>query len=203
MADSISNKNLDSRLKSYTFPNAPLLLALLLVCSSPLLPRHTSILRSFVSVPFYDIIPPLWVSVTSLHCFVIFYQIKIFVPLCSFIAYLVQGCQLSSIQRESPAWTLCLPLSRQAYEISCITNISPVKKHMISRIQMYLSKNEKRKVRITFFFSLFFLFFFFLFLSFLFFFFFACYFFLKSKLHNLTCAKYSFFGFSHQAILIS
>ena len=34
-------------------------------------------------------------------------------------------CQLSRIERESPAYTLFLLLSHQGYKISCITNLSP------------------------------------------------------------------------------
>ena len=66
-----------------------------------------------------------------------------------------QSCQLSRIERESPAWTWFLPLSRQAYKISCITNISPLKScetYKIFRIQIYVSKSKERKVCITLFF---------------------------------------------------
>ena len=69
---------------------------------------------------------------------------------------------------NSPAWTLFLPLSHQAYKISHITNISPVKScetYKISHIWMSINKSKKRKARITFFIP------------------FACYFFCKSKLH--------------------
>ena len=51
-----------------------------------------------------------------------------------------QGCQLSCIERESPASTLFLPLSCLAYQISSIMNISPVKSfetYKISRLRMY------------------------------------------------------------------
>ena len=38
-----------------------------------------------------------------------------------------QGFQLSRIERESPAWTLFLPLSRQACKISRINEKNPAK----------------------------------------------------------------------------
>ena len=38
-----------------------------------------------------------------------------------------QGFQLSRIERESPAWTLFLPVSRQACKISRISEINPAK----------------------------------------------------------------------------
>ena len=38
-----------------------------------------------------------------------------------------QGFQLSRIERESPAWTLFLPLSRQACRISHINEKNPAK----------------------------------------------------------------------------
>ena len=38
-----------------------------------------------------------------------------------------QGFQLSRIERESPAWTLFLPLSRQACKISHINEKNPAK----------------------------------------------------------------------------
>ena len=40
---------------------------------------------------------------------------------------LKQGFQLSRIERESPAWTLFLPLSRQACKISRINEQNPAK----------------------------------------------------------------------------
>ena len=39
----------------------------------------------------------------------------------------MQGFQLSRIERESPAWTLFLPLSRQACKISRIIEKNPAK----------------------------------------------------------------------------
>ena len=39
-----------------------------------------------------------------------------------------QGFQLSRIERESPAWTLFLPLSRQACKISRINEKNPAKR---------------------------------------------------------------------------
>ena len=39
----------------------------------------------------------------------------------------MQGFQLSRIERESPAWTLFLPLSRQACKISHINEKNPAK----------------------------------------------------------------------------
>ena len=38
-----------------------------------------------------------------------------------------QGFQLSRIERESPAWTLFLPLSRQACKISHMNEKNPAK----------------------------------------------------------------------------
>ena len=58
------------------------------------------------------------------------------------------------MERESFTWTMFLPHSLQAYKISCITNISPVKScetYKISCIQMYISKGKKRKSHIPFF----------------------------------------------------
>ena len=40
---------------------------------------------------------------------------------------ILQGFQLSRIERESPAWTLFLPLSRQACKISHINEKNPAK----------------------------------------------------------------------------
>ena len=54
-------------------------------------------------------------------------------------SHILQGCQLFRIERESPAWTLFLPRFRQAYKVSSIANISPVKScetYKISRIRM-------------------------------------------------------------------
>ena len=39
----------------------------------------------------------------------------------------LQGFQLSRIERESPSWTLFLPLSRQACKISHINEKNPAK----------------------------------------------------------------------------
>ena len=43
------------------------------------------------------------------------------------VSKLLQGFQLSRIERESPAWTLFLPLSRQACKISHINEKNPAK----------------------------------------------------------------------------
>ena len=43
------------------------------------------------------------------------------------LCHLMQGFQLSRIERESPAWTLFLPLSRQACKISHINVKNPAK----------------------------------------------------------------------------
>ena len=43
------------------------------------------------------------------------------------VVMVVQGFQLSRIERESPAWTLFLPLSRQACKISHINEKNPAK----------------------------------------------------------------------------
>ena len=44
-----------------------------------------------------------------------------------FLKQIWQGFQLSRIERESPAWTLFLPLSRQACKISRINEKKPAK----------------------------------------------------------------------------
>ena len=46
----------------------------------------------------------------------------------------MQGFQLSRIERESPAWTLFLPLPRQAFKISHINEKNPAKHVKFSRI---------------------------------------------------------------------
>ena len=43
------------------------------------------------------------------------------------IGSILQGFQLSRIERESPAWTLFLPLSRKACKISHISEKNPGK----------------------------------------------------------------------------
>ena len=66
-------------------------------------------------------------------------QVGLSLPLPSFARLLgdirdlwIQGFQLSRIERESPAWTLFLPLSCQACKISCINEKKNPAKHIKS-----------------------------------------------------------------------
>ena len=61
--------------------------------------------------------------------------------------YTLQGFQLSRIERESPAWTLFLPLSRQACKISHINDKNPAK-HVKSPASVRKKTLEKNTLQI-------------------------------------------------------